>query len=101
MLELFEFRQNFLPFVLLGAAVVLLAFFGCSLRLKLRSYRIASAKINDPVKLMVLSDLHSCRYGKNQEKLLGLVEEVRPDAVLFPGDTVDDRLPPEPAYFLL
>lgn len=101
MLELFELRQSFLPYILLTAAAVLLVFFGCSLRLKLRSYRIASTKIKDPIKLMVLSDLHSCRYGKNQEKLLGLVEEVRPDAVLFPGDTVDDRLSPEPAYFLL
>ena len=101
MLELFEFRQNFLPFVLLGAAVVLLVFFGCSLRLKLRSYRIASAKIKDPIKLMVLSDLHSCCFGKEQEKLLRLVEEAQPDVVLFPGDTVDDRLPPEPAFLLL
>ncbi len=101
MLELFEFRQNFLPFVLLGTAVVLLVFFGCSLRLKLSSYRIASAKIKDPIKLMVLSDLHSCRFGKKQEKLLRLVEEAQPDMVLFPGDTVDDRLPPEPSFLLL
>lgn len=101
MRELFELRQNLLPWLLAAAAAAVLLFFGCSLRPKLRSYPIASPKIKKPTRLLVFSDLHSCRFGKNQKKLLRLAERAAPDLILFPGDTVDDHLPPEPAFCLL
>ncbi len=101
MLDLFRFRQSFLPYILLALGLVLLLFFACSLRLKLRSYRMHSGKIKTPLRLLVLSDLHSSRFGKDQRKLLTLVEETQPDFILFPGDTVDDVLPREPALQLV
>jgi len=101
MLTFFEFRQNFLPWLLLAAGLVVLLVFCCSLRLKLRCYRVFSPKMQTPQRLMVLSDLHSSSFGKNQSKLLQLVEETDPDFILFPGDTVDDKRPQEPAFYLL
>ena len=101
MLQFFTFRQEFLPVLLLIAAAMLLGFTACSLRLKLVNYHIVTTKAVPPMRIAVLSDLHSSTYGKKQEKLLELVEKVSPDLMVFPGDTVDDTLPEEPAFCLL
>ena len=45
-----------------------------------------------PVRLTVVSDLHSCRYGANMCSLIAAVRETKPDAVLLVGDIFDDRL---------
>ena len=55
---------------------------------------IHSGKISGvPVRLAVLSDLHSCFYGKGQRDIVEAVERERPDVVLLVGDIFDDRLP--------
>lgn len=46
----------------------------------------------EPLRIAVVADLHSCRYGRGQRKLIRLVEETRPDLVLLPGDILDDKL---------
>ena len=45
-----------------------------------------------PLRLAVLSDLHSCRYGEGQRSLLDAVRHERPDALLLAGDIADDKL---------
>ncbi|MBQ4521456.1 MAG: metallophosphoesterase [Lachnospiraceae bacterium] len=37
-------------------------------------------------KIMLLSDLHNCVYGRNNEKLLRLVQGQNPDIILIAGD---------------
>lgn len=59
---------------------------------------IKSSKVaGEPVRLVVVSDLHSCDYGKGQVSLVEAIREEKPDAVLFVGDIFDDRLPDAPA----
>lgn len=89
--------------LLLLAAVLLAGAVGMGLdsRPVVRRYEVASGKLTGRVRLVFLSDLHSCDYGPGQSELLELVEEARPDLVLLGGDWVDDemdRLPPERAY---
>ena len=58
-------------------------------------YAFVSDKVKDePVRLTVISDLHSCAYGSG---LLENVAETNPDAVVFAGDIFDDRLPDDNA----
>ncbi len=83
------------------ATVLVLAAAALDVRLVVRSYSLYSGKIAEPVRLAVLTDLHSCRYGPGQEKLLSAVEEQAPDAVLLVGDIVDDKLPEERAWVTL
>lgn len=45
-----------------------------------------------PVRLCIVSDLHSCRYGKEMCQLIAVVRGVNPNAVLLVGDIFDDRL---------
>ena len=87
--------------VVLGAALaagaLLLA--GLDSRLLVRTYTIESEKIEERVRLTVLTDLHACYYGEGQRNLLDAVEEQAPDLVLLCGDIVDDepRMPEERA----
>lgn len=45
------------------------------------------------MRLAVISDLHSCRYGTGQKALVKFVQAQKPDIVLLVGDIFDDRLP--------
>ncbi len=58
-----------------------------------RTFKITSAKISEncTVKIVFLSDLHSCYYGKNQSQLVDEVNEAHPDIVIFGGDLFDDK----------
>lgn len=72
-----------------------------SARLAVRRYGITSKKLAKPVKLAVLSDLHSTAYGPGQRRLLSLMEAEWPDGVLLPGDMVDDKREEQDAWALL
>ncbi len=77
----------------LSAAAALTAVGAAALRenLAVRHYTLYSDKITEPVKLAVMTDLHSTLYGDGQEKLLRAVENENPDAIVLVGDIVDDR----------
>lgn len=72
---------------------------GLDARLAVRTYTVESEKISSPVRLAVLTDLHSCAYGEGQRELLDAVEAQEPHLVLLCGDMVDDepRMPEERA----
>lgn len=74
-----------------GAAAGLVLAAGLDVRLAVRRYGVESGKLEEPVKLALLSDLHACRYGKGQRTLLKAVAAQRPDAVVMCGDMVDDE----------
>ncbi|MBR6022247.1 MAG: metallophosphoesterase [Kiritimatiellae bacterium] len=46
-----------------------------------------------PLRLALVSDLHSCRYGKGQKDLIDRLEAASPDLVMLAGDILDDKLP--------
>lgn len=69
--------------------------------LAVRRYALACASLSHTLRLALITDLHSCRYGKGQATLLAALEREQPDLVLLGGDIVDDVMPPEPALELL
>ena len=75
------------------AALVLLAFIICDSRLKTVYYTIESDKLSAPVRIALITDLHSCRYGENQKNLIKAVQKQNPDVVLLGGDIFDDKVP--------
>lgn len=83
--------------ILLLICLVLLAA-AADHRLRTVTYVISSDQVAKPVRLAVLTDLHSCRYGAEQETLLSAVAALSPDAVLLGGDIVDDEMPEENAW---
>ena len=66
-----------------------------------RYYEIEDPRISQQVRLAVISDLHSARYGEGQSELLSALEEAAPDAVLLLGDLFDQHGKNENAFALL
>lgn len=76
------------------AALCLAAF---DTRLKIRKYEIEAEKVEKSIRVALVTDLHSCDYGKNQKKLVKAIEEQNPDVVFLVGDIFDDVLPDDNA----
>lgn len=77
--------------VIITAGVFLALLVSCDMRLKTVVYTIETEKLNRPVRLALITDLHSCKYGKNQSTLLQAVDAQKPDLVLLGGDIFDDE----------
>lgn len=65
------------------------------------SYTVPSFKITHPLRAVLVTDLHSTGYGRNQEILLDAIQGQRPDLILMAGDIVDDIVPVEGSIQLL
>lgn len=55
-------------------------------RFVIREYTLESDKINKEYSFALLADLHNRSYGKDNEKLLAAIDEVKPDVILTAGD---------------
>ena len=44
------------------------------------------------IRVVLITDLHSCYYGKDQNRLIDMVDDQNPDIVILGGDIFDDRL---------
>lgn len=73
--------------------VIILALLAFDVRLKTVHYTITSDKIKKPVRLALITDLHSCKYGTAQRTLIDAVNKEKPDIVLLGGDIFDDEIP--------
>ena len=73
--------------------LVLLVLIICGFRLKTVYYSVESDKLSAPVRFILLTDLHSCRYGENQKNLIETVQKFNPDIILLGGDIFDDKVP--------
>ena len=57
--------------------------------------RIALNMLKDSgtgVRIVLITDLHSCYYGKNQNWLIKRIDKEKPDLILLAGDIFDDKL---------
>jgi len=78
--------------ILLATAVVLLilAIFAFDTRLMVRRYSIEVEDIETPIRIALVTDLHSCYYGENQADLIDAIDAENPDVILLGGDIFDD-----------
>lgn len=75
------------------AIFIVLALLAFDVRLKIVSYTITSDKINTPLRVALITDLHSCKYGAGQKTLIDAVDKEKPDMILLGGDIFDDEIP--------
>lgn len=62
-------------------------------KLKIVNYTLESDKIDTPVRIALVTDLHSCRYGDHESELIEAIDFQNPDLILLGGDIFDDKLP--------
>lgn len=98
MFEVFGRRARSVRWIALGSLATL-AVLSCYYEFPVIEQRtFASDKaVGGPVRLAVISDLHSCVYGNERGSLLRNMNAMNPDAVVFVGDIFDDRLPDDHA----
>ena len=75
-----------------GLLLLLLLAIALDNRLKIQHYTVEAAAISQPVRLCLLTDLHSCRYGENEQQLVEAINAEQPDILLLVGDIFDDQI---------
>ena len=53
------------------------------------SYQISSDKIDTPVRILQLTDLHNSEFGENNQELIDLTAAQSPDVILITGDLLN------------
>lgn len=84
-----RFPKRVIVYLILGVILVL----GLDQRMIVRQYHIDAPEITAPIRIVQVSDLHSCRYGEGEQGLLDAIAAQHPDLVLLTGDIFDDELP--------
>lgn len=57
-------------------------------RFVVRQFTACDRRVREPVRAVLLADLHNKRYGKNNERLLEAIRERKPDMILVAGDII-------------
>ncbi|MDO5096593.1 MAG: metallophosphoesterase [Peptostreptococcaceae bacterium] len=94
-------RRNNKRMLVVAGAVALLLGMGLDQRLEVVNYTIADSRIQKPIRIALVADLHSCNYGEKQHTLTEAVDQSRPDVLLLAGDIIDDDLPEDKAWEFL
>ena len=81
-------KKNKLFIVLLTLITILLI--AIDNRILIQNYQIETSKINNPIRIALITDLHSCKYKDNQKELIQALQNQSPDLVLLGGDIFDD-----------
>lgn len=54
-------------------------------------YTMESYKVEEPVRVILLTDLHQKSFGEGNERLISRIQALKPDAVLIAGDMVNRK----------
>ena len=87
-------QKNKLKKIIIGLiAVAFLVFVVIGLHnpLSISKISLNSDKIDKPINIALVSDLHSCKYGEKQCELINAISNSNPDIICLTGDIFDDR----------
>lgn len=85
-------RKQIIRRIIIISVLLILILPGLNNKLKTVNYSIESDKIDSPVRIALITDLHSCRYGDNESELISALDAEHPDIVMLGGDIFDDQL---------
>lgn len=94
-------EKKFLLWITIFLILLLLLLISSSQRLQISVYPEKSHKLQAPLCIALITDLHGSHYGKGQEKLLQALEEQSPDIICISGDLLDEKRDPENSWELL
>ncbi len=78
--------------------LVLFIIIGLDMRLKIQRYTING---NVDFKIIHITDLHGCYYGKDMSSLVNIIDDENPDIVVYSGDIFDDKHPYKNSIILI
>lgn len=81
-----------LIFVSIAASVAII---GCNYignrNFKETFYSVSSLKVNNKMRIIQISDLHNCSYGKDNNNIIDRVKKLKPDLIVYTGDIIDTK----------
>lgn len=88
-------RKTIMVSAVLALLVLLIgnSLYSSKYNLEVSEYTINSDLINQPVRIVQLSDLHNSVFGTENSKLIFLVSSQNPDIILITGDLVNSNDP--------
>lgn len=79
--------------------VIFIVFLVCAFYngLVVKKYIVTSDKLKagESIRIVLISDLHSHIYGKDQKRIVSLIKKQNPDIIALAGDMADDEVPIE------
>jgi predicted MPP superfamily phosphohydrolase len=93
-------KRKLMLIIALIAMFLLAAFYN---GLVVRQYTIETERLaaGESVRIVLVTDLHSHIYGKNQTGIIALIKKQNPDVIALAGDIVDDQAPIKGAEMFL
>ena len=88
-------RKKTLPLLLAALTLAGAGLWWGNYTLSVEEYAFSSSRLPpgwDGGRLVVLSDLHGRRFGRDNSRLLEAVRKARPDIIALVGDLVDEWL---------
>ena len=83
--------------IIVLASIVVLLMIYCRFEtkwLRLTSYTVSSEKVPDDLdgrRIILLSDLHNTYFGRNNIRLIQMIEKASPDLMIIAGDLINGR----------
>lgn len=85
--------------ILIISALIIATFFlvqliVSNLKIEVSTYVVSTERVPeglDGFRIVQISDLHNAEFGKDNEKLIALLEEAEPDIIVISGDMIDSR----------
>lgn len=82
-------KRQAIVFATVAVLVAVILAIVCWQGLEVTTYTLTSDKIDEEIRLCVITDHHSSSYGKDQRALVSAIDEQYPDVVLIVGDLFD------------
>jgi predicted MPP superfamily phosphohydrolase len=81
---------------------IIIYFFSCT-SISTKTYHVETPLLEkqNVIKIVLISDLHSTIYGKDQCLLINKVKNINPDLIVLSGDIFDDEVPMKGTQLLL
>lgn len=70
-------------------------------KMSIRNYSVEADEISNPIRIALITDLHSCKYGDKEQELIDEINFQNPDIIALAGDFFDDVISDENAEYLL
>jgi predicted MPP superfamily phosphohydrolase len=78
------------PWLFLTAVILVVVAMAASHHLQIRQYRIHSSKLNAPLRVVQISDVHiGSRQGRFMARIVDRINHLKPDYVVITGDLID------------
>jgi len=85
-----KLRKKHVFIIICLAAIVAFLIIGIDHKLMVTYYEIGTDKVDAPIRIAFLADLHNSFFGENQEILISMLERQNPDIIVMSGDMSDE-----------